>query len=153
MTVDETIMNKWIFSCVFAAALAAVSCTDVGTCPSPASIVPGGSCSGDSLQCAYFLASPSPACDGSSVDGGISTSCTCTDGSWVCPSAVQCSAPGGDDGGGAEASSGLDAGNDSGEEDATTDGSGPDAAGDGALGGGDADADEVAAPGDAGAGG
>jgi hypothetical protein len=83
------------------------ACNDVGDCPAPSAIVPGGSCSGDSLECSYSLESLSPACDGTTVDGGIATSCVCTKGSWSCPSPVSC--PGaqedaGDGGGTDEAS-------------------------------------------------
>jgi hypothetical protein len=78
------------------AAAATGACNDVGTCPSPDSITPGGSCSGDSLECAYTLQTPSPACDGTDVEGGLATSCVCTKGSWVCPSAVVCPSAGDD---------------------------------------------------------
>ena len=85
---------------VACAAIAALlgACNDVGDCPAPAGIVPGGSCSGDSLQCAYTLESLSPACDGTTVAGGIATSCVCTQGSWSCPSPVSCPAAPGDAG-------------------------------------------------------
>jgi hypothetical protein len=79
-------------------ALAMGACNSVGTCPAAGSIVNGGSCSGDMLECPYTLPSLSPACDGTMVEGGIQTSCVCTSGTWVCPSAVECEAGSGDDG-------------------------------------------------------
>jgi hypothetical protein len=59
-----------------------------GDCPPKASIQPGGSCSDDDLQCPYDLSTPSPACDGTTTT--IPSSCTCTDGTWACPSPVVC---------------------------------------------------------------
>jgi hypothetical protein len=102
-------------------AVALGACTDVGDCPAAAVVVPGGSCSGDSLQCPYTLQSLSPACDGTTVEGGIATSCVCTSGAWVCPDTVSCPGPaagddtggGGDDGGG---SSGDDGGGSAGDD-------------------------------------
>jgi hypothetical protein len=118
-------MIKWMVVGAWAAILAG-ACNDVGTCPSADSITPGASCSGESLECAYTLQTPSPACDGTSVEGGIATSCVCTSGAWVCPSPVACPGPpgpGGDDGGGADASVGEDAGGkDVGAEGAAGDG-------------------------------
>ena len=104
MTVNELLMTKWIFAGAFAATLAATACNDVGTCPSADSIQPGGSCSGESLECAYTLQTASPACDGTMLEGGLGTSCVCTKGAWACPSAVACPAAeaGGDDGGGTQ---------------------------------------------------
>jgi hypothetical protein len=104
-------MIKSISAAAVALALAAAACNDVGTCPATDSVVPGGSCSGESLECAYTLQTASPACDGTMVEGGIATSCVCTKGTWACPSAVSCPAPpgggspdaAGDDGGGQEA--------------------------------------------------
>jgi hypothetical protein len=86
-------MNQWIFPCAFAVALAVAACNDVGTCPSADSVSPGAACSGESLECAYTLQTPSPACDGTMVEGGIATSCVCTQGTWACPSPVDCPAP------------------------------------------------------------
>lgn len=57
------------------------ACNNVGDCPSAASITPGGSCSGDNLQCPYNL----PA-SGGDDGGGLATSCVCTGGTWSCPS-------------------------------------------------------------------
>ena len=71
-------------------------CNDVGSCPAKETISPGGTCSGDSLECAYDLPSPSPACDGTKTT--IPTSCICNNGTWSCPSPLSCE--GGDDGGG-----------------------------------------------------
>ena len=105
-----------------AAALILSGCNDVGSCPAKTSITPGSACEGDSLECAYDLATPSPACDGTSTT--ISTSCTCTKGTWACPAPVAC-APSGDDGGG------DDGGGDDGSSDSPgDDGGGNDAPGD-----------------------
>jgi len=95
-------MRQVVFAvvCVAFAGLMA-ACNDVGTCPAASAVVPGGSCSGDMLACPYTLGSLSPVCDGTNVDGGIATSCVCTNGSWVCPSPAACPgvpADGGDDG-------------------------------------------------------
>ena len=95
-------MKRSILSGAAAAAvglLLLVACNNVGTCPSASSIKAGASCSGDSLTCAANLESPSPACDGTNVEGGIQTSCTCTGGVWRCPAVVSCEAGPGDDGG------------------------------------------------------
>jgi hypothetical protein len=82
-----------------AAAGPTAGCNDVGDCPAATAIVPGGSCSGDNLECPFTLQSPSPACDGTMVQGGVATSCTCTAGTWSCPSPVSCEGgPTGDDG-------------------------------------------------------
>jgi hypothetical protein len=75
------------------------ACNNVGTCPGADKIVNGGSCNGDNLECPYTLQSPSPACDGTMVDGGIATSCVCTSGSWACPVADVCEGGTGDDAG------------------------------------------------------
>jgi hypothetical protein len=101
--------------CVVAAALLG-ACNEVGSCPGADTITPGGSCSGDNLQCAYTLQSASPACDGTTVEGGLATSCVCTDGAWVCPSAVVCPATGDDGGGEAGDDGGGEAGDDGGGE-------------------------------------
>jgi hypothetical protein len=85
------------------------ACNNVGDCPAPSSIAPGGACSGDNLECPYVLQTPSPACDGTDVAGGLATSCTCTGGTWACPSPVSCDTGGaGDDGGGGDAEMGAD---------------------------------------------
>lgn len=91
------------------------ACNNVGDCPSASSIEPGGSCSGNYLECPYTLQTPSQACDGTSVEGGLATSCICTQGTWVCPDPVSCEAGGTGDGGG------------DGEVDGTTDGQGGEA--------------------------
>ncbi|HLK39888.1 MAG TPA: hypothetical protein VKU41_24195 [Polyangiaceae bacterium] len=79
-----------LWAAVGAAPLAA--CNDVGDCPSASAIQPGASCSGDNLECPYTLETPSPACDGTTVDGGLETSCVCQKGTWSCPSPVSCDA-------------------------------------------------------------
>jgi len=125
-------MRQISFAVAFAAvAVLVAACTDVGDCPAQAAIVPGGSCSGDSLECPFALQSLSPACDGTTVDGGIATSCVCTNGSWNCPSPVSCSGESADAGeeGTAEASDA--AGEDATSDAANQDGAG-EAAGDGA---------------------
>jgi hypothetical protein len=94
-------MKRIAFVLAWAALLAAplAACNDVGDCPASSQIEPGGSCSGDQLECPYTLQNaPSPACDGTMVDGGLQTSCTCTNGTWSCPS-VTCDASIGDDAG------------------------------------------------------
>lgn len=103
-------MRRAIFAAWALLAVALGACNDVGDCPSASAITPGASCSGDSLECPYTLQSLSPACDGTTVDGGIATSCVCTKGSWVCPSPVSCPASGTGDDAGGDASSGGDAG-------------------------------------------
>jgi hypothetical protein len=102
-------------------------CNDVGSCPAPAAITPGGSCSGDSLECAYDLPSPSPACDGTNTT--IPTSCVCTKGSWVCPSPVSCEGGSGDDGGGDGATGDALGDGTGGDDGSTNDGAGGDASG------------------------
>jgi hypothetical protein len=92
-------MKRLAFVLAWAALLAAplAACNDVGDCPASSQIKPGGSCSGDQLQCPYTLQNaPSPACDGTTVEGGLQTSCTCVNGTWSCPS-VSCDATAGDD--------------------------------------------------------
>ncbi len=106
------------------------ACNNVGVCPSASSIKPGGSCSGDYLECPYTLQTPSQACDGTSVEGGLATSCVCTNGTWVCPDPVSCEGGSGD--GGAD-----------GEVDGTTDGQGGEAATE--DGGGDGEVDSASA--------
>jgi hypothetical protein len=86
-------MTKWTIAILFCATLAAGACNDVGTCPSADSITPGGTCSGDSLECAFTLQTASPACDGTMVEGGVATSCVCTADKWSCPAAVSCPVP------------------------------------------------------------
>lgn len=92
-------MKRLAFLLTCAALLAAplAACNDVGSCPAASQIKPGGSCSGDNLQCPYTLDTPSPACDGTAVEGGLLTSCTCANGTWSCPSPVSCDATTGDD--------------------------------------------------------
>jgi hypothetical protein len=92
-------MKNVAFTLVWAALVAAAlaACNDVGDCPAASSITPGASCSGDNLACPYTLATPSPACDGTTVDGGLETSCVCQNGTWSCPSPVSCDAATGDD--------------------------------------------------------
>jgi hypothetical protein len=87
----------WLGLVVTLAALVAGACNNVGDCPSASAITPGGSCSGDNLECPYTLQSPSMACDGTSIDGGIATSCVCSGGSWTCPSPYSCSSDAGED--------------------------------------------------------
>jgi hypothetical protein len=100
-----------VLAASLSAALAAVlglgACNDVGDCPAASSITPGGSCSGDNLECPYTLDTPSPACDGTTVEGGLATSCVCTKATWACPAAVSCGAAPGDDAGGADGSDGA----------------------------------------------
>ena len=80
---------------VGAAFLALGACNSgMSDCPAKEAIQPGAACSDDDLQCAYDLSTPAPACDGTTTV--LATSCTCTKGTWSCPSAVAC--PSGDDG-------------------------------------------------------
>jgi hypothetical protein len=112
-------MKIAILAACAAIAVALGACNDVGDCPAASAVTPGGACSGDNLQCPYTLQSFSPACDGTTVEGGIATSCVCTSGTWVCPDAVTCPpSAGGDDasGGGGDDSSGGEAGDDGGSE-------------------------------------
>jgi hypothetical protein len=81
------------------------------TCPDKTAVVAGGACSDENLQCAYDLSTPAVACDGTSAI--IETSCTCTDGTWACPSAVECDAGAADPG---------EAGDEAGDEAAAGDG-------------------------------
>jgi hypothetical protein len=113
------------FAAIGAVALVAVAsgaCNDQGDCPAKESIAPGAACSDDQLQCAYDLATPSAACDGTSTT--IASSCICTKGAWSCPSAYSCEAgpaDGGDEGGTDEGGSGEgggEAGDDGGGSDA-----------------------------------
>ena len=67
----------------------------MGSCPS--SITPGGSCSGDNLECPYTIQSTSGVCGSLAADGAVATSCQCTGGVWVCP---VCGDDGGAEGGG-----------------------------------------------------
>jgi hypothetical protein len=84
--------------------------TGLGDCPAKETIQPGGSCSDNLLQCPYDLMTASFACDGTSTV--INTSCTCTKGTWSCPSPAAC------DGGamGADGSGGGDDGGDGGAQ-------------------------------------
>jgi hypothetical protein len=90
-----------------------------GSCPDKAAVVPGASCSDDNLQCAFDLTTPAVACDGTSTT--IETSCTCTDGTWACPSAVEC------DSGAVEEEAGEEAGSEEAGEEASTDDGGTEA--------------------------
>jgi hypothetical protein len=107
-----------LLACLGAAIAAAphAGCNDVGDCPAATAIVPGGSCSGDNLECPFTLQTPDPACDGTMVQGGVQTSCVCTGGIWACPDPVSCGdgGPTGDDG-----SSGGEAGEAAAAADAT----------------------------------
>ena len=85
--------------------------TGSGKCPDKAAVVPGASCSDNKLQCAFDLVTPAVACDGTSST--VETSCTCTDLTWACPSAVECDA-GADPG-----EAGEDASEDAGDEAST----------------------------------
>jgi hypothetical protein len=87
-------MNRMaiVWAAIAASAVGVAACNDVGNCPAPSAIVPGGSCSGDNLECPFTLETPSPACDGTTVEGGLPTSCTCQGGHWSCPSPVSCDA-------------------------------------------------------------
>jgi hypothetical protein len=100
---------KRILAFVFPTAILAVegACNNVGDCPSASSVHPGGSCNGDYLECPYSLQTPSLACDGTAVEGGLDTSCICTKGTWACPSPVSC-----EDGGSSASETGDSGGND-----------------------------------------
>lgn len=90
-------LGRHLIALIVATALSLLACNDVGDCPAPSDIVPGGSCSGDSLSCPYVLETLDPACNGGMMlDGGIETSCVCTQGSWSCPQPVTCSGSGDD---------------------------------------------------------
>jgi hypothetical protein len=106
----------WITLVVLAAPVG--GCNDVGDCPSPDAITPGGACRGDNLECPFTLQTDPPACDGTSLEGGLATSCVCQNGTWSCPSPVSCGTSSTDDGGTTDG--------------ATTDGTPPDG-GDGAT--------------------
>ena len=69
---------KTVIAALVAAAVAALggACNNVGACPAGTQVVPGGSCSGDNLQCPYTLGP---------VDAAVATSCVCADGRWSCP--------------------------------------------------------------------
>lgn len=88
-------MKKTILAAVLATlGVIAGACNSVGDCPGASSITPGGSCSGDNLQCPYTT--PATVCNGTTVDdGGAATSCTCVEGKWSCPSAASCEGGGG----------------------------------------------------------
>ena len=91
-------MKRLAFVLAWAALLAAplAACNDVGDCPASSQIKPGASCSGNQLERPYTLDTPSPACDGTTVEGGLQTSCICVNGTWSCPSPVSCDATTGD---------------------------------------------------------
>jgi len=76
------------------------ACNEMDDCPAAAAVVPDAACSSNSLQCAYSFQSLSVACDGTSTT--YMSSCTCTSGTWACPSAVSCP--------GVSADAGVDAG-------------------------------------------
>jgi len=124
-------MTKWMFASAFAAIVAAAACTEVGSCPPAESITPGAACSGDQLECPYTLQTASPACDGTTVDGGIATSCVCTSGTWACPTPVSCPAAGGTSDGGVQEAPGDDGGT---STDGAADGEVQEASGDGGIG-------------------
>lgn len=63
-----------------AVSASAGACNQQGDCPAPTAIKAGASCGGDQLQCAYSLTTDDAAC----------TSCTCTEGTWVCPTDFSC---------------------------------------------------------------
>jgi hypothetical protein len=91
-------MKRLAFVLAWAALIAVplAACNDVGDCKGQ-SVKPGGSCSGDQLECPYTLQNaPSPACDGTMVEGGLQTSCTCVSGTWSCPSESCDASTGGD---------------------------------------------------------
>jgi hypothetical protein len=67
------------------ATLVAPACSGKATCPSHGRMVAGASCNGEDLQCAYDV--PVFNCDG--TIGQLESSCSCTDGKWVCPSVVE----------------------------------------------------------------
>jgi hypothetical protein len=102
-------------------AVAITACNNVGSCPS--SITPGGSCSGDNLSCPYTITSQSSSstCQPFNDGGPVATSCTCTKGTWVCPSC-------GDDGGGGGADATVEVGGD-----VQAEGSGDEGGGDAAV--------------------
>jgi len=123
-------MKRLAFVLAWIALLAAplAACNDVGDCPASSQIKPGGACTGNQLECPYTLDTPSPACDGTTVEGGLQTSCTCVNGTWSCPSPVSCDATTGED-----ASQGGDAGDGASMADAAAEASSeaaPEAAGD-----------------------
>jgi hypothetical protein len=82
-----------------AASFSAVPACNSGTasCPAKETITAGGSCDDEKLQCAFDLATPAPACDGTSTT--VPSSCICTSKKWVCPDPVECgdAAPPADD--------------------------------------------------------
>ena len=82
--------------------------TGTDDCPDKAMVVAGGSCSDNHLQCAYDLMTPAAECDGTNTV--IETSCTCTDGTWVCPDPFAC------DSGAPTDEAGMEAGDEAGME-------------------------------------
>ena len=135
----KTILTLVVPAAVLAVALLALegACNNVGDCPAASSIKPGGSCQGDYLECPFTLETPSLACDGTSVEGGLATSCICTSGAWVCPDPVSCGTT--DDGGGdGEVDGAAETGDDSATDDGGGDGNAADSAGNPDSGGGDA---------------
>jgi hypothetical protein len=82
---------RWLFAPIMlgiGVVSAMGACNGQGDCPAKGTIVPGASCSGDQLQCAYDVATSSPACDGATT--AIASSCTCSNGAWACPPAFDC---------------------------------------------------------------
>jgi hypothetical protein len=164
MTAMKRIVTLLAPVAVLAVAIAVLegACNDVGDCPAASTIAPGGACSGNDLQCPYTLQTPSPACDGTEVDGGLETSCICTKGTWACPSPVSCGGGGTDDGGpeagvdstvgdgGAGDDGGPETGVDSGVGDSGGDSAADAEGGSGdAMGGGDSGGDAEGGSGDA----
>jgi hypothetical protein len=103
------------------AVFAVLAACNTGTddCPDKAQITPGAACSDDFAQCAFDLQTPSVACDGTTFT--IASSCTCTKGLWVCPSAVECGEDAATDEGGDATDDGGDATGDGATDDASTD--------------------------------
>jgi len=102
---------------LFAAAVLGVAlgaCNDVADCPSPSSIHPNGSCSGDHLECPYDLVTPGAE--------ATETSCTCVSGSWSCPTPPEDDAAGASDDGSAQAEGETGPDSDTASADAGSDG-------------------------------
>ena len=70
--------------------------TGFADCPAKETIVAGGSCKDDNLQCPFDLTGPAAACD--DTQATIETSCTCDKGHWSCPDPVSCDTDGGGEG-------------------------------------------------------
>ena len=137
----KPILTLIVPAAVVAVALLALegACNKVGDCPASSDIKPGGSCEGDNLECPFTLQTPSLACDGTAVEGGLATSCICTNGAWVCPDPVSCEAGATDDG---AVDGAVEAGGDDGAtDDGGGDGAVESAAGDAEAGSGDGSTD------------